>query len=463
MLIKILYLLFALFLIYTWVYILQWIIGLCISLYRLSEASQRKRMVRWTVPNELAKENTVSVIIAAYNEEACVIDTIESILSEDYPNLEVILVDDGSADHTAQKVIDHYGLEYSRRLMAKAPQSRGKKEYYEQSFHSGRLILIKKENGGKAESLNCGLDLCTGRYCVILDADTRIEKGSLRIMVSQFLVDKKTIVCAGAVGNNESMYQKLPFFRKCLVLFQTLEYYRTFYMQRILLDKLNANIVVSGAFAMFDCELLRAIGGYQENVIGEDMELTMRLHAFCQSQQRAYKIAYAPEAKCTTQLPFRYRDFFRQRRRWQIGMVQSMRQHGYMLANRHYGWAGILSGSLFILYEMIAPFIEIMGAGTLALAFAAGILSVRSAIIFMLAYHILMLLMEWILVAGLNSYGVESITWKKKTAIFLLSCVEFLSFHIINSGIKIMAMLTYRKHSKTWQHIKRVHEPAAQK
>ena len=139
MLIKILYLLFALFLIYTWVYILQWIIGLCISLYRLSEASQRKRMVRWTVPNELAKENTVSVIIAAYNEEACVIDTIESILSEDYPNLEVILVDDGSADHTAQKVIDHYGLEYSRRLMAKAPQSRGKKEYYEEKLRNGHV------------------------------------------------------------------------------------------------------------------------------------------------------------------------------------------------------------------------------------------------------------------------------------------------------------------------------------
>ena len=134
-----------------------------------------------------------------------------------------------------------------------------------------------------------------------------------------------------------------------------------------------------------------------------------------------------------------------------------------MLANRHYGWAGILSGSLFILYEMIAPFIEIFGAGTLAFAFAAGILNVRSTIIIMLVYYILMLLMEWILVAGLNTYEVESTTWKKQTAIFLLSCVEFLSFHIINSGIKIMAMLTYRKHSKTWQHIKRVHEPAAQK
>lgn len=463
MLIKILRLLFVLFLIYTWAYILQWIIGLCISIYRLAEASQRKKMVRWAVPDELAKENAVSVIIAAYNEEACVIDTVESILSEDYPNLEIILVDDGSTDHTAQKVIDHYGLECSRCLKAKAPHSTKKMEYYEQSLHSSRLILIRKENGGKAESLNCGLDLCTGRYCVILDADTRIEKGSLRIMVSQFLADKQTIVCAGAVGNNESMYKELPFFRKCLVLFQTLEYYRTFYMQRILLDRLNANIVVSGAFAMFDCELLKTIGGYQENTIGEDMELTMRLHAFCQSQQRAYKIVYTPEAKCTTQFPFRYRDFFRQRRRWQIGMVQSMKQHGYMLANRHYGWAGILSGSLFILYEMIAPFIEIFGAGTLAFAFAAGILNVRSTIIIMLVYYILMLLMEWILVAGLNTYEVESTTWKKQTAIFLLSCVEFLSFHIINSGIKIMAMLTYRKHSKTWQHIKRVHEPAAQK
>lgn len=123
MLIKILRLLFVLFLIYTWAYILQWIIGLCISIYRLAEASQRKKMVRWAVPDELAKENAVSVIIAAYNEEACVIDTVESILSEDYPNLEIILVDDGSTDHTAQKVIDHYGLECSRCLKAKAPHS----------------------------------------------------------------------------------------------------------------------------------------------------------------------------------------------------------------------------------------------------------------------------------------------------------------------------------------------------
>ena len=462
-LIKILHLLFALFLIYTWAYILQWIIGLCISIYRLAEASQRKRRVRWILPDPLAMENSVSVIIPAHNEEACVVDTIESLLNEDYPNLEIILVDDGSTDHTAQRVIDQYGLVPSPGLQAEVSHRARGIACYEQSLRSRRLILLRKENGGKAESLNCGLDLCSGRYCVILDADTRIEKGSLRIMVSQFLADRQTIVCAGAVGNNETMYKELPLLRKCLVLFQTLEYYRTFYMQRILLDRVNANIVVSGAFAMFDCALLKAIGGYQENTIGEDMELTMRLHAFCRSQRRAYKIAYTPEAKCVTQFPFRYRDFFRQRRRWQIGMVQSMKQHGYMLANRHYGWVGILSGSLFVLYEMLAPFMEILGAATLVFAFAAGILNVPSTVIILFVYYILMLFMEWILVAALNTYELEPMTWKKQTAIFLLSCVEFLSFHIINSAIKILAMLTYRKYSKTWQHIKRVHEPAAQK
>lgn len=462
-LVTVLHLLFALFLIYTWFYVLQWMIGLCISIYRISQSSQRKKVVRWILPDPLAMDNSVSVIIPAHNEEACVVDTIESLLNEDYPNLEIILVDDGSTDHTAQRVIDQYGLVPSPGLRAEVSHRARGIECYEQSLRSRRLILLRKENGGKAESLNCGLDLCTGRYCVILDADTRIEKGSLRIMVSQFLADRQTIVCAGAVGNNESMYKELPFLRKCLVLFQTLEYYRTFYMQRILLDRFNANIVVSGAFAMFDCALLKSIGGYQENTIGEDMELTMRLHAFCRSQRRAYKIAYTPEAKCVTQFPFRYRDFFRQRRRWQIGMVQSMKQHGYMLANRHYGWVGILSGFLFVFYEMLAPFMEILGAATLVLAFAAGILNVPSTVIILFVYYILMLFMEWILVAALNTYELESMPWKKQTAIILLSCVEFLSFHIINSAIKILAMLTYRKYSKTWQHIKRVHEPVAQK
>ena len=165
----------------------------------------------------------VSVVIPVYKVEPYLRRCVDSVLAQTLSDLEIILVDDGSTDHTAQRVIDQYGLVPSPGLRAEVSHRARGIECYEQSLRSRRLILLRKENGGKAESLNCGLDLCTGRYCVILDADTRIEKGSLRIMVSQFLADRQTIVCAGAVGNNESMYKELPFLRKCLVLFQTLE------------------------------------------------------------------------------------------------------------------------------------------------------------------------------------------------------------------------------------------------
>jgi len=229
-------------------------------------------------------------------------------------------------------------------------------------------------------------------------------------------------------------------------------------MQRILLDRFNANLVVSGAFAMFDAAVLKDIGGYQENTIGEDMELSMRLHAFCRSQNREYRIAYVPDAKCTTQLPMRYRDFFRQRRRWQIGMIQSLRSHDYMLLNRHYGFAGVLSGFIFLMYELFAPFVELLGTATLVMAFFAGILEFRAAAGILLVYYLLMVLMEYLLIVSLHTYSVEKIPLRLQLAYTALACVEFFTFHLIQSYVKIAAVVTYRKHSRTWQHINRARE-----
>lgn len=460
MLISLLHLIFVLFWIYTWLYAVQWIAGLCIAVYRLERSPQRKMISPLILPDDVLAHHPVSTIISAYNESACIVDTLEAILQEDYPNLEVILVDDGSSDGMSQKVIDHYRLDFSHAFILSSEKGEKTVRCFQRQLSTGhRLVLLRKENGGKAESLNCGLNFSSGQYCVILDADTKVQSGSLRIMAGQFLSDRKTIVCAGAVSNSNRLDTGLTFFQKCLVLFQTIEYYRTFYLQRILLDKFNANLVVSGAFAMFDSKLLKSIGGYHENTIGEDMELTMRLHAFCKSQHRDYKIAYVPEAKCLTQVPFRYRDFFQQRRRWQIGMIQSMSRHGYMLANHHYGWAGILAGSVFLLYEMFAPFLEILGGCTLITAFLYGILDVFAVAMIMLCYFVLMLVMENLLIAFLKVYEVEPLSLKKQLSLAAISGVEFFTFHIINSVIKITAMLTYRKHGKTWRHIARTYEP----
>lgn len=448
---------FVLFLLYTWLYVFQWLAGLVVAQYTLARSYRRKDTVRQIVPDEPARKNPISVIIAAFNEENCVIQTIESIMREDYPKMEIILVDDGSTDRTAQKVIDHFHLQ-----PAASPALSGKyagqiEGFYQRQFPFGRLSLITKRNGGKASALNCGLDFCSTPYCVILDADTLVEKGSFRAMMSQFLSDSRTIVCAGVVGNyQEDVYQKLTLPQKGLVLFQTLEYYRTFYLQRILLDRLNANVVVSGAFAMFDTACIEAIGGYREDTIGEDMELAMRLHAFCRSNRTQYHISYIPEAKCRTQFPFRYRDFFRQRRRWQIGMMQSICRHGYMLLNRHYGWVGLFAGSIFLMYEMFAPFVEMLGLSTLAAAFAVGILDVQNTATILLVYYLLMLLTQCVLISSLNTYSVEKLPWKRKAALLLIACLEPFSFHIFTSTVKLIAILTNRKHSRTWQHIERV-------
>lgn len=457
MLISILHILFGLFLAYTWFYILHWMVGLCISLYTLADFSRQKARTQWLLPNSLAKTQHVSVIIAAHNEEACILDTLNALLEENYPNLEIIVVDDGSVDSTAALVIDAFRLTPSH-CASEIPIL----ECYRGSVGDRKLTLVRKEKGGKARALNCGLGICRGKYCLILDADTLVRRGAIRAMVNRFLQDPRTVICAGAVGNNDKVYHRLPFTQKCLVLFQTLEYYRTFYMQRIFLDRLNANIVVSGAFALFDAQLLKQMGGYQEDTIGEDMELAMRLHAFCQSTGQEYRIAYAPEAKCTTQLPYRYRDFCRQRRRWQIGMIQSLHVHRYMLLNAHYGWAGILAGSQFVLYELLAPFMELLGLITLILAFCAGILQVKAAAAIMLVYYLLILLTQAVLVLSLKTYGVEKIPSGKLLGLLLMAAAEFCSFHLINSGVKILAVATFRKHKATWQHIRRAHEAVGQ-
>jgi cellulose synthase/poly-beta-1,6-N-acetylglucosamine synthase-like glycosyltransferase len=448
---------FGLFLVYTWFYVLQWIVSLVITVYSLSRGEERKKLVKWAVPRELAQKHPVSVVIAAYNEEACVTDTIDSLLREDYPNLEIVLVDDGSRDGMARRVLEYYDL---NRCPEETTAVLGPGAYacYCRELPGRRLIFLQKENGGKASALNCGLKLSTGRYCLVLDADTQVERGSIRVMVSRFLADQRTVVCAGAVGNHPGASGELSFLRKCLVRFQTLEYYRTFYMQRVLLDRFNANLVVSGAFAMFDRELLMAVGGYQENTIGEDMELSMRIHAFCQSQHRAYRIAYVPDAKCTTQLPMRYRDFFQQRRRWQIGMIQSLRRHDYMLINWHYGWAGMLAGFIFLAYELYAPFVELLGLLTLAGAALQGILEVRAVIRIMLIFYLLMVLMEYILIHALHLYKAEKIPLRQRLALLFTACAEGVSFHLIQSCVKVAAVLTFRKHSKTWKHINRARE-----
>lgn len=457
MLIYIIRVLFVLFFVYTVIFLCQMGISLCISIYRLEKYKENKTLNRKLLPTAFAKQIPVSVIIPAYNEAACITETIDALFEEDYPNLEIIVVDDGSNDNTESLVVKRYGLIEEPVLSKYELKTESVLCQYRKVFGKKTLIFVRKKNGGKSDALNCGLNICHRPYCVMLDADTKVQRGSIRIMINCFLMNPKTIVCAGAVGSeNLKNYPKLSFFRKALVVFQILEYYRTFYMQRIMFDNINANIIVSGAFAMFDADLVKRVGGYQVNTIGEDMELTMRLHAFCASQGKEYHIAYAPEAKCITQLPFTYKDYYRQRRRWHIGLLQSMKFHKYMLGNGNYGWAGIMSGTFFILYELLAPFLEVVGVVTLIAANLLDILNLPFTIQATIMYALIIIWIQAILVIAVNRYKVEPISGKQRGLLFLISIFEMVFFHPFNIVIKIIATVMSYRHRKSWEHIQRI-------
>ena len=450
--------LLVLFLIYTVTYIVQWIVGMQASLKRLSDFQRRSALTRSVLPDELSRSIPVTAIIPAHNEENCICATIHAMLDEDYPELHIVVVDDGSDDATAECVIREFHLLPELPAPRQSLSTKPVRRCYRRTVSGHDITLICKDNGGKSDALNCGVNFCRSDYCLVVDADTQIERGSTRLLLSAFLLDPDTVVCAGAVRDaiyHTPAFRQLSFTRKWLVRFQVLEYYRTFYMQRILFDRLNANIIVSGAFAMFRTDLIRAVGGYRTGIIGEDMELTMRLHAFCHAQKRPYRITVMPEARCRTQVPFRFRDFYKQRRRWHIGMIQSLRRHLYMVGSRYYGWAGIMSGTFVLIYELLSPFIEVMGLVTLAMAAYVGIVHSWIVVTMMLLYALMIFLTQVLFLHFLRTYHVEPISHKSQLRLVVVSLVEFLIFHPLNMVIKLTAFFTSRKNSVNWGRIQR--------
>ena len=459
-LIYIIKVLFVLFFIYTVTFVCYWLISLYTAMYRHSEYRVRKKIYKEIVDEDIEKDK-VSVIIPAYNEDACICSTIDSILINDYPYIDIIVVNDGSTDKTEQVVVDKYRLTEKPFNAKVSIKTQNVLKYYEKVFEGKTIKFVCKENGGKSDSLNCGLNVCESDYCIILDADTTVEKDAIQNMRSRFVTDKHLIVCAGVVENSmykNQFYNKLSLFQRMFVLFQQLEYFRTFYVQRIFLDKMNANVVVSGAFAMFDSNILKDSGGYKTDIIGEDMEVTMRLHAFCKSQKRKYHIGYIPEARCHTQVPFHYKDYFNQRRRWHIGMIQSLREHRYMVGSMFYGGAGIISGTFMIFYELLAPFIEVLGVIILIIASVLNIVDYEIIIRAGILYMFMVALTQMILIKSLNCYGIEKIGFVQKTKLFFIALLEGIIFHPLNVFIKLEASFTAKKNKLLWKHIERENE-----
>lgn len=430
---------------------------------------QRDRMLK--VKNELKHDFylPVSILVPAHNEEVTILDSIQSLLHLDYRLYEIIIVDDGSTDATAQKLIDFFGFhEVSRPVHRKLP-CQDLVSIYETKQGNVNITLLCKRNGGKGDALNMGINAARYPYFLCIDADSLLQKDSLERIVQPVLEDDSIVAVGGLVRvaqcvtieNGEVKGYHLPW--NPLLGMQVMEYDRSFLASRILLDRFNGNLIISGAFGLFKKDVVIAAGGYDTNTLGEDMELVVKLHVFCRNNQKKYAIRYEPNAICWSQAPPTLRDLAKQRRRWHLGLFQSLMKYHQIFANLRFGLVGLVSYLYYLFYELLSPAIEVFGLLTMAAACAVGLLNVPFMIRLFMLYSL------YGSVLTITAFFQRIFTQNLHIGIadmckaIWLCIVESLFFRYVLSFVRTTAFFGYRRKKKEWGAIQRVKHGRAEK
>lgn len=403
----------------------------------------------------------VSIIVPAYNEEVTVVETVKSLLQLQYRSYEIIVVDDGSKDTTSQKLIEAFGMHPIRRPIRRQINCQPEEFIYETSAQKVPLTVIRKKNGGKADALNMGINACRFPYFICMDADSVLQYDSLQKIVRPVLESDNVVAVGGAVRASNSVeleggkVKKYRLPRNLLACMQVLEYDRSFLASRILFDKFNGSFIISGAFGLFKKETVIAAGGYDRSTMGEDMELVVKLHEYCVSNEIPYLIRYATDAICWTQAPERLRDLCKQRKRWHIGLFQSMWKHRGIFLNLKYGLLSGISYMYFLIYELLSPFIELFGICTMLLALFVDLLNLPFMVLFFAVYALFgSILSLTAFFARIQTIDLTLTGWDILKAV-LLCLIEISFLRFVLAFVRMTALIGYRKKKLQWGRIER--------
>lgn len=334
----------------------------------------------------------ISILAPAYNEEATIEDSIKALLSIYYPNLEVIVVNDGSKDDTIGVIQRAFELVPIHTTFEPRIATKPVVQLY-RSLTTPNLLVVQKENGGKADALNVGLNMATGDLVCSIDADTLIEPDALQRMVRPFLGDSDVVAAGGTIRvANGSRIQagrildmRAP--RQPIAGFQVVEYLRAFLFGRLGWNRLGGNLIISGAFGLFRRSAVLAVGGYAHDTVGEDMELVLRLRRRGYETNGPSQAGFVPDPVAWTEVPESARVLSRQRDRWHRGLADVMWRHRSVLFNRKYGAMGMVAFPYFVFVELLAPVVEAVGLIGAIVGLMIGAINVPFAILFfLLAY-----------------------------------------------------------------------------
>jgi len=417
-----------------------------------------------SLKNELKHDYYVpiSILVPAYNESVTIINTILSILDVEYKLFEIIVVDDGSSDDTSGKLIKYFNMHLVNRPINKLIKCKCEEFIYECHDQKVSLTLIRKENGGKADSLNMGINASKYPYFICMDADTLLQYDSLEKIANPILEYDDVIATGGVIGISNGIElehgrvidYKLP--RNLLASMQVLEYDRSFLASRLLMDQYNGSILISGAFGMFKKEIVTAVGGYDSSTIGEDMELILKMHVFCRTHNIPYHIKYSADAISWSQAPEKLSDLRKQRKRWYLGLFQSMTMHRRVFANVEYGTVSFASYTYFLLYELLSPFIELFGIITMVLAYVLDLVNIPFMVMFFLIYASFGAILT--LTAFLNRIHTQNykIRFSDVFKAILLCFFENAGLRFFIAIVRMTAFIGYKEKKMHWDKFERV-------
>jgi cellulose synthase/poly-beta-1,6-N-acetylglucosamine synthase-like glycosyltransferase len=335
-----------------------------VGLFRYQRMTSYVRMKEiFSLP--LAKP--ISLIAPAYNEGPNIIESVRSLLALEYPLFEVIVVNDGSTDSTLEKLIQAYDLKKMNRVFRRSVESAPVRGIY-MSPKEPKLVVVDKVNGKKADAMNAGLNIARYPLFCAIDADSILDRDALLKVVRPFHEDPERTVGVGGiirVSNGcvikRGQVHKIGMPRNVLARFQVLEYVRAFFGGRMGMSMMNCLLIISGAFGVFRKDIALKVGGYRSGAIGEDIDLVIRLRRYLHDHKTPYRITFVPDPVCWTEAPENLKVLAGQRNRWHRGLIEVLFLYRRMLFNPRYGTTGMLAMPFYLLFEMLGPFVELLG------------------------------------------------------------------------------------------------------
>lgn len=450
-----------------WVFLLYFIGLNCgyltlnfLSLFSLSKL-MRARMIDELPQIYSGLTPPISLLVPAYNEQASIASSIHSMLQLSYQEFEIVVINDGSKDDTLKVLEQEFALipfPEAYRQQLKTQPVRG---IYRSTLYNN-LRVIDKESGGKADSLNAGINAARYPLFCGVDADSILQRDSLQRVAQPFLEDPRVVAAGGSIriANgcqvSNGFLQKVDLPKKILPLLQIVEYLRAFLFGRMGWSPLNAMLIISGAFGLFKKEVVIEAGGYRTNTIGEDMELVVRIHRLYRRAKKPYRIVFVPDPVCWTEAPEDWTTLKNQRIRWQRGLLESLSLNFGLLCHYRGGVAGWLAFPFMLLFEALGPVIELAGYLFMLALFLSGTISSQALWVF------LFVAIGFGILLSVSSLLLEEMTFhiyphhRHLLLLLLIVLLENFGYRQINSWWRFIGIVRWLRGGKAkWGDMKR--------